>query len=227
VATLDNMKCRFLPLLCCAIVLPVPFPHRLMAQRAEHDSFACTSRHYMLDDFEKQPAVSSPDKTKAVQLTKGYKFRVKVGDQVISAITINDISSNVEVGWSPDSSQFFISYSDGGLVGRYHVRLFHLIGQTLTENQVPSTVAESFKTKYWCPSRGNNLFYLDWTSDSKVGFFVAEVYPTGDCGKDLGVYRGYVVSLEDRRILRVFGEKETSSIEKECRASGRLVVPSQ
>lgn len=225
----EQHKVALFSMLCCAVVLPVPLPHYLMAQRATHDSysFACTSRHYLLGDFEKQPTIFSPDKTKAVQLTKEYKFRVKVANSVISEIKINDVSANVEIGWSPDSSQFFISYSDGGAVGRYRVRLFRLIGQTLTESQVPSTVAERFKTRYWCASRGNNLFYLDWTLDSKVGFFVAEVYPTGDCGKDLGVYRGYEVSLENRKILRVFSEKETDSIEKECRASGRLVLPSQ
>lgn len=180
----------------------------------------------MLEDSEKEPVMSSPDKTKAIQLTKDYKFRVKVAGTVISELTIKDVSTNIEIGWSPDSPQFFISYSDGGEVGGYHVRLFRLIGQTLTENRGPFTVAERFKAKYWCESRGNNLFFLDWTPDSKVGFFVAEVYPTGDCGKDLGLYRGYAVRLEDRQILHTFGEKETKSIEKTCRASGLLELPS-
>jgi hypothetical protein len=204
-------------------------PHHLLGQRVKHDpdSFACRSSHYMLDDFEKQPTVASPDKVKLLQLTKEYTLRVTVGKAIISDLDMPDLSSNVEVGWSPDSSEFFISYSDGGAIGGYHVHLYRVVGNTLKESQVPTMVAERFKTQHWCESRGNNLFFLDWTPDSKVALFVAEVYPTGDCGKELGVYRGYAVGLQDRTILRVFGEKQTDSIEKECRASGRLALPSE
>lgn len=181
----------------------------------------------MLDDFERQPTVPSPDNTKAVQLTKEYKFRITVGKTVLPDFGLPDVSSNVEVGWSPDSSGFFISYSDGGAIGGYHVHLYRVVGNTLKESQAPTTVAKRFKTKHWCESRGNNLFFLDWTPDSKVALFVAEVYPTGDCGKELGVYRGYVVRLQDRKILRTFGEKQTDSMEQKCRASAGLVLPSE
>lgn len=181
----------------------------------------------MLDDFEKQPTVPSPDKTKAVQLTKEGRFRVTVGQMIISDFDLPDMSSNVEVGWSPDSSEFFISYSDGGAIGGYHVNLYRVVGNTLEKSRVPTTIANRFKTKHWCQSRGNNLFFLDWTLDSKVALFVAEVYPTGDCGKELGLHRGYVVRLQDRKVLRVFGEEKTDSIEKECRASGQLTLPSE
>ena len=181
----------------------------------------------MLDDFEKQPTIPSPDNRKAVQLTKDGKFRVTVGKTQLSDFDLPDVSCNVEVGWSPDSSEFFISYSDGGAIGGYHVHLYRVVGKTLTKSSVPTTVAEGFKTKHWCECRGNNLFFLDWTPDSKVAFLVAEVYPTSDCGKELGVYRGYAVRLRDGKILRIFGEKRTDSIEKECRTFGRLVLPSE
>ncbi|SRR6266700_2591007 len=228
-AILGKMTRQFFSVQCCALLLTVLLPHFLRGHRATHDpdSFACSSRNFILQDFKKQPVVFSPDKTKSIQLTKDFKFRVKVANAVISEFDIEDISAAIEIGWSPDSSHFFISYSSGGAVGNYHVRLFRLTGQTLTENGTPLTVAERFKAKYWCEARGNNLLFLGWTPDSKVAFFVAEVYPTGDCGKDLGLYRGYAVRLEDRQILHVFGEKETTSIEKTCRASGRLKLPSR
>jgi hypothetical protein len=204
-------------------------PCQLFAQRIAHnpDSFACRSNHYMLEDFERQPSVPSPDRAKAVRLTKKFTFRITVGNRAISEFALNDVSCNIEIAWSPDSSQFFISYSTGGSIGRYHVRLYRIVESTVRETRVPAAVAARFKTKHWCEARGNNLFFLDWTPDSKVAFFVAEVYPTGDCGPDLGAYRGYAVRLQDGRILRVFGEKQTDSIEKNCRMSGRLVLPSQ
>jgi hypothetical protein len=223
------MQQRFVFVSYWLVIVMALFPHHLLGQSVAHDpdSFACRSSHYMLDDFEKQPTVPSPDKMKAVQLTKEYQFRVTVGKTVLSDFVLPDVSSNVEVGWSPDSSEFFISYSDGGAIGGYRVHLYRVAGNTLRKSGVPTTVAERFKTKHWCESRGNNLFFLDWTPDSKVALFVAEVYPTGDCGKELGVYRGYAVRLQDEKILRIFGEKQTDSIEKKCRASGRLVLPSE
>ncbi len=223
------MRQRFVFILYWLVIAIAMFPHHLLGQSVAHDpdSFACRSSHYMLDDFETQPTVPSPDKMKAVRLTKDYKFRVTVGKTVLSNFGIPDVSCNVEVGWSPDSSEFFISYSDGGAIGNYHVQLYRVVGSTLKKSRVPTTVAERFKTKHWCESRGNNLFFLDWTPDSKVALLVAEVYPTGDCGKELGVYRGYAVRLRDGKILQILGEKQTDSIEKECRASGRLVLPSE
>ena len=69
------------------------FPHcvmgqRVMGKRPAHDpySFACRSRHYMLEDFEKLPTIPSPDKTKSVQLTKDYKFQVSNNGAVISRV---------------------------------------------------------------------------------------------------------------------------------------------
>jgi len=181
----------------------------------------------MLDDFQNQPSVLSPDNARAVRLTKHYRFRVTSGKTVISEFKLPDVSSNIEIGWSPDSSQFFISYSDGGAVGGFHVHLYSLGGTTIQESHTPEVVAGRFKQLHWCQSRGNNLSFLDWTADSKVGFFVAEVYPTGECGKELGLYQGYAVRLQDGKILRVFDEKQTDSIDKSCRVAGRLVVPSQ
>lgn len=220
---------RFVFVSSSLVVIMALVPHYLLGQEPAHDpaSFACRSSHYMLDDFEKQPTVLSPDKMKAVQLTKGGKFRVTVGKTLLSDFDLPDLSCNVEVGWSPDSSEFFISYSDGGAIGGYHVDLYQVDGNSLTKSRVPMTVAERFKTEHWCESRGNNLFFLDWTPDSKVAFLVAEVYPTSDCGKELGVHRGYAVRLQDGKILQSFSEKLTDSIEKDCRTMGRLSLPSE
>lgn len=203
-------------------------PRCLLSQAVAHDpaSFACRSSHFMLDDFEKEPTVSSPDNMKSVQLTKNGKFRVGVGSTILRDLALPDLTSNVEVGWSPDSSEFFVSYSDSGAIGGYHVHLYRVVGNTLEKSPIPATVAERFKSKHWCESRGNNLYFLDWTPDSKVAFLVAEVYPTGDCGKELGVYLGYAVRLQGGKIVRIFDEKQTKSIEKQCRTLGRLVLPS-
>jgi hypothetical protein len=191
----------------------------------------------MLDDFDKQPSVSSPDGTKAVQLAteirfpalgdKEYKFRVLIDGALVSTLEFPDLSLNIEVGWSPDSSQFFISYSDGGSVGGYEVHLYRVVGREVKESAIPSAVAARFKAKHWCEARGNNLFFLNWAPDSKIGFFVAEVYPDSDCGNEMGQVRGYAVDLLNGTVLRVFSRKETNAIEKSCRTTGVLALPSK
>jgi hypothetical protein len=188
-------------------------------------SFACHSSYFMLEDFAKQSVVTSPDSMKSVQLTSDYKFRVRVGRTVIAEFGLPEISCSIEVGWSPNSTQFFVSYSDAGATGGFHVHLYCLNGNTLHESMVPSLVAGRFKEKHWCETRGNNLFFLGWTPDSKIAFFVAEVYPTSDCGKEMGMYRGYAVNMTNGEIVHAFGEKRTQAIERKCRASGTLVLP--
>lgn len=205
---------------------PVLLPSQNTVQH-NPSSFACRSTQVnTLDDFEKEPTVNSPDGTKSVQLTKNYKFRVVADGSVASTLDFPDVSCGVEIGWSPDSSQFFVSYSDGGAVGAYHVHLYRLVGNRVQEDQAPSTVAARFKAEHWCETRGNNLFFLNWTPDSKIVFLVAEVYPSSDCGNQRGQFRGYAVSTSGA-ILRVFSEKETDRIETSCRKSGRLDLPSR
>jgi len=188
-------------------------------------AFACNSRHFMADDFQNRPVVKSPDGGIAVRLTTDGTFDVVVGDAVVSQLKFPDIESNIEIGWSPDSSQFFISYSDSGATGGFHVHLYRLKGIIVIENRAAAEVAKDFKAKHWCNTRGNNLFFLDWTPDSKIGFFVAEVYPTSDCGRDMGFHEGYAVNVEDGKIVRVFTQERTDIIEKSCRTFGTLLLP--
>ena len=179
----------------------------------------------MLDDFGNQPAVDSPDGRKSVQLTSDGNFRVFSGRAVIAARGLPDVMSNIEIGWSPDSTQFFVSYSNGGETGGYQVYMYRLNGSALTESTVPDVVAKRFRAKHWCEFRENNLFFPAWTPDSKVAFLVTEVYPTGDCRKEAGTFKGYSVDTASAKVLRVFGEKQTQAIEKKCRVSGALTLP--
>jgi hypothetical protein len=199
--------------------------HFVRAQtRRRNPSFACVANYFTLQDFQRQPTVASPDREKSVQLTRDYMFRVVSGSTVVTEIDLPDISSDIEVGWSPDSTQFFISYSNGGAIGGYYAHMYRLNRSTLTESGAPAVVAKRFRAKHWCESRGNNLFFLAWTPDSKVAFLVAEVNPDSDCGKSMGTFRGYAVDAVGTKVLHIFGEEQTQAIEKECRASGKLVL---
>jgi len=178
----------------------------------------------MLQDFNKHPRVESPDRKSSIKIGRDWSFYVVRNEKTLRRIYLSEISSNIEIGWSPDSSQFFISYSDGGAIGSFHVRLYQFRGDTVVESRVPEIVAKAFRARHWCESRGNNLSFLDWTPDSKVAFLVAQVYPTGDCGEQFGLFRGYAVDLKSERILRLYGETQTDAIERSCRKSRSLVL---
>ncbi|HEV3279643.1 MAG TPA: hypothetical protein VG860_22840 [Terriglobia bacterium] len=125
--------------------------HFVRAQPQEKNPrFACVSNFFTLRDFEKQPTVVSPDREKSVQLTRDYMFRVVSSSAVVTDINLPDISSDIEVGWSPDSTQFFISYSNGGETGGYVVHMYRLNRSALTEIGAPAVVAKRFRAKNWC-----------------------------------------------------------------------------
>jgi hypothetical protein len=110
--------------------------HFVRAQPQEKNPrFACVSNFFTLRDFEKQPTVVSPDREKSVQLTRDYMFRVVSSSAVVTDINLPDISSDIEVGWSPDSTQFFISYSNGGETGGYVVHMYRLNRSALDRNR--------------------------------------------------------------------------------------------
>ena len=60
----------------------------------------------------------------------GRRYRTRIGEWV-----------NAEAAWSPDSSAFFVTYSDGGLVGTYHVKVFYVTAAALRRSSTRSAAA--------------------------------------------------------------------------------------
>ncbi len=192
----------------------------------EH-TFACNSQNFDLSSFEGQASILSPDGRSRIQFQKDYKYAVFVRGKQVTALEYLDTNCCIEIGWSPDSSQFFVTYSDSATYHQYKTHLFSIAGEQVSENRAPQGVFEDFESQHSCPSRGgNNLFLLGWTKDSQDVFLVSEVTPTGDCGKEAGVYGGYLVNERDGTIVRRYGQKQTDRIEKACRAAGILQADS-
>ena len=146
------------------------------------------------------------------------------GAQRIREISVAELSCNIEVGWSPDSEQFFISWSDGGAIGGYHVRAFRVEGEKVTELNAPKIAYADFKKHHFCETRTDNIFMLGWTPDSQKIFVVMEVYPTSDC-QEMSLFRGYLMDTQSGATLRVFGEKDTEEIKERSRAAGAVQLP--
>jgi hypothetical protein len=128
------------------------------------------------------------------------RFSVRRGTQTLFTFVVEDLSSNALILWSPDRRAFALTYSDGGATGGFHVRLFLMRGDTVTEaSRAIQPAVDSFKARHYCKTRGNNVSAIKWVHDSKHLMLMTEVYPTGDCGPDQAT-EGYLVAVPSGKI---------------------------
>jgi hypothetical protein len=94
-----------------------------------------------------------------------------------------------------------LTYSDGGAIGNFHVRVFQLEGDVVTDvsKTIEGAVAD-FRARHYCKPRGNNVTALKWIEGDLL--LMTEVYPTGDCGPDGGHVEAYLVSVPDGKIQK-------------------------
>lgn len=99
-----------------------------------------------------------------------------------------------------DQAHIALTYSDGGAIGGFHVRVFLIDGNGVRDvsKSIDGAVAD-FKARHYCKTRGNNVSALKWIRGSLL--VLTEVYPTSDCGPDLGHLEGYLVSVPQGKIL--------------------------
>lgn len=215
---------RWLVLLLLVVVGTAVISHVDAQGRQNPVGFACHSRYFAVMSYPKHPDVVSPDGKSEIRLTKAFSFRVMSGRKQIATLSYGDISCCLEVGWSPDSRQFFVMYSDGGAMGGFHTHIFRIAGGRISESPVTRVVANRFQSLHYSATPGINLYILDWTPDSRDVFLIAEVPPVSDYGKNMGFNTGFLADATSGEILRRFGEKETAAIEKNCRAAGSIAL---
>lgn len=99
-----------------------------------------------------------------------------------------------------DQAHVALTYSDGGAIGAFHVRVFLIDGSGVKDasSSINQAVAD-FKSRHYCKARGNNVTALKWIAGSLS--LLTEVYPTGDCGADLGHLEGYRIRVPGGEIL--------------------------
>jgi hypothetical protein len=124
---------------------------------------------------------------------------------------LKDLSASVSVVWSDDAKSFAVTWSDGGAIGNFHVRVFHIDGDSVTELPATQKVFDAFKVRHWCETRGDNIQAHSWLPNSRELVLVLSVYPTGDCGKDLGHMEAYVVDAANGAIRQHWGLKQLTA----------------
>lgn len=135
-------------------------------------------------------------------------FVLRRGNKELLRTQLKNLSASVSVVWSEGNSHFAITWSSGGAIGDFHVRAFRMDGDSVTELPAATKALEAFKARHWCEERGNNVQAYRWLPDSRQLVLVLSVYPTGDCGKEIGHTEGYVVDTSTGDIRQHWNLKQ-------------------
>ena len=214
------------------LLLALPAISNCQTVQPDPEMYACRGISFADEDALPQEvgyaaraphALTSPNGKNRVEMIRPKVFAVFVNGRRMRTLKFPRINAGIELGWSPDSIQFFIMYSAGGAIGDFHVHAFTIHRGHAKELVYPRVAANDFHRKHSCTTRFNNLRFLGWTPDSVNAFVVAEVYPTGDCNQ-AGLFRGYLMDTRTGAVVRRFGEQDTEQIKKSCRVSGTVKV---
>lgn len=107
-----------------------------------------------------------------------------------------------EIGWSPTSASFFVTYSDGGAVGTYHVSAYRFSEGNLTRMDPTPAVRQDFQKRYpKCFAQEEpNIAGIAWSADATTLLVAAEVLPHANCD-DMGTFALYAVAVPGGRII--------------------------
>lgn len=183
-------------------------------------NYTCQADVFTLETYEKKPIIWSPDHSKHVQLFStpfdDGNLSIYSADTLLSTITLDDISAGTFVKWAPDSNAFYVMWSDGGMIGAYHVRAFRVLNDRAIESMAPKAVETDFARHHYCEARGNNLYAIKWMHGSKDLLLQPEVYPTGDCGPQLGFTSGYLADLDTAELKQRYTAAQMRKLAKGC-----------
>ncbi len=120
------------------------------------------------------------------------------------------VSGEAEAAWAPDSSSFFVTYSDAGAVGTYHVVIYRVDDEGLHSHE-PIPNGRTIFPPYCLDPEIPNVGAVRWGSGSSTIVIAVEVPPHSSCA-DMGTFRAFEISLPDARVLRQYGQLETKRL---------------
>lgn len=163
----------------------------------------------------KLQTVTSPDGTKAIVAgppdhadsdethkvivrAYGRTFRTRIGLLV-----------NAEVLWSPDSRAFSVTYSTGGNVGTYHVKVVYVSPAGLQVVEPVKQARRLFAPICFTPE-DPNVGVIAWTAPARLAIAI-EVPPHSSCAA-MGTFRAFEIGLPDGRVLNRYSQAEAKRV---------------
>lgn len=114
-----------------------------------------------------------------------------------------------EIGWAPGSDRFFVSYSDGGAVGTWHVSAYRIAGGKWQQIELETAVRRDFLRGYpkCFEPETPNITGIAWARDGGRLLLAAQVLPHANCD-DMGTFRLFEVAVPDGNILRRIDQRD-------------------
>jgi hypothetical protein len=137
----------------------------------------------------------------------GGTFILKSGTHTVLRTELLNLSASVAVTWAANNKAFAITWSNGGASGWFQVKVFVLRDGIAQQVPAIEEAYRAFKSHYYCEARGDNVQAYDWVNSQDL-MLVLSVYPTSDCGPDMGHTEAYIVRTQDGKILQHFTEKQ-------------------
>jgi hypothetical protein len=210
---------RKLMFAACCLVMSIAAQGQTKLKRQ-----VCQAEVFVPESLKQHRAVSSPDGRFNVVLG-GYRegndcesgwLRVFEGKRLMRQYALQDLSGGIFVKWAPDSSAFYLMWSNGGMIGGYDVRVFRVRDDGIREVPAVAQALKDFTKKHHCHDRGENIFAIRWVGHSDDLIIATEVYPTSDCGEDAGFTAGYLVRIDDGNISERYSQSAIEAEMKKC-----------
>ena len=145
----------------------------------------------------KPPKNPDSDETHTVLIRAGsHVYRTKIGALV-----------NAEAAWAPDSKAFFITYSDGGMVGTYHVRIVYVANSGIHVVEPVPNGRSLFKPTCFDPETPN-VGAIGWLGNGSDKLAIAVEVPGHTSCASMGTFKAFVIQLPTGEVVSKYDQIE-------------------
>ncbi len=147
------------------------------------------------------PNGTDPDETHAVTIhADNREYQTRIGSLV-----------NAEAEWSPDSKAFFLTYSDGGNIGTYHVKVVYVTGTEIRMIEPVLDGSKLFEPNCYGPEFPN-VGAVKWVGKGSERLLIAvEVPPHSSCAS-MGTFRAFKIELPTGKVVTTYNQIEAKKL---------------
>jgi hypothetical protein len=157
--------------------------------------------------------LASPDNSGAIHVKKimspdshFYSYRIWASQKPHNYGIPHADSLDTEFGWSPDSGAFFMTYTDGGGVGRFHVLVFRFNQKGINMIEPIRDGSRLYKPVCDEPELPN-VGAIKWGPDSMTLSIAVEVPPHSNCAV-WGTFWAFDITLPEGKVQQRYDQLE-------------------
>jgi hypothetical protein len=158
-------------------------------------------------------ALASPDgRSRVVVRNNDAGLTVQTSGAIGKLSFTTEDAVAAELTWSPDSRAFFITGSDGGAVGDFHLLVVDRFGGRLTVKDASDAIYAAFGHPVKCDDgpEAPNVGGIKWLSGHRV-LVAAEILPHSVCDS-MGTFKAYELDPATMKVGRRYGQLEAKKL---------------